>query len=638
MTMKTKPVKFTPVLILLSVFLFPAVLRCETVTLPLRIDYDMLRSLVIYKAFMDANQTAVLQSSTDPCRKIVISDPTFSMSNQLLRFETRLHVEVGAEFAGKCRVPAAWDGYLELYQRPHISPEWVLSFESVNSELLNESRGPTKLPEIIWEFIAEQVYDYLGRIQINLAPPVMDSKAVLLALFPEESRPKAKKLIDSMRPGNIVISSDTVRVEILADADTSDDPPSKTPEAALSPEELQEFSSAWEAYDAFLVHIIQTLVTQPLTPDERQIIFNALIDTRHRFVDALAGGKTSGKDFVRVQFISVWNQLSPVFRNHLGKDPSKALLAYIAFFSASDALSALDQVGPALGIEISRDGLIRLARLVSGQERIDLAYTGETNTDLRTVLGMGEPIPVIGPAYNQDELTLPEPETIALPPGTSGWLRLPFLRHLLEPRCAWAEEGISSAELRQIRQWIAEPGNLDTFVQQVQVLLADVTDADLKKSTIPQSRRDLFRQIVSASAWQESCFRQYLIDKGKITYLRSYNNTSVGLMQVNERVWRSLYDLKALRWDIRYNAQAGCDILDQYFTRYALPKGGKSMDSNALAGSLYAMYNSGPGDFKKYQDRLKTGKLMQTDKLFNEKFLWVQQEKWNNISRCLGGG
>ncbi|MGD9972996.1 MAG: lytic transglycosylase domain-containing protein [Desulfatirhabdiaceae bacterium] len=630
-----KSIQFKPVsvLILFFLFVFPAILRCETIILPLHLDYPMLRSLVIYKAFTDKNQTAVLTSSADPCRRIVISEPAFSMSNQLLRFETRLHVEVGAQMAGNCLVPVVWDGYLELYQRPLISPAWMLSFESVSSELLTVDRKPTKLPEIVWEFIAEQVYDYLGRIQINMAPPVMDAQSVLFSLFPKDADSSAKKLIDSMRPGNIVISPNNVRVEILADSDTSAAQPSP-PETDLSPEELQAFASTWEAYDAFLVQIIQTLVNQPLTPDERQILFHALIDTRYRFVAELAGGKRSGQDFVREQFILVWNQLSPVFRNHLGKDPSKALLAYIAFFSASDALAALDRVGPELGIEISRDGLIRLARLLSGQEQIDLSYSGETDSELRAVLGMGEPIPVIGPAFDQNEIILPESRNTTL----KNVFKLNLLAVLAGPSAAWAGENISPAELKQIKQWIAEPGNLDTFVQQVQVLLDEVTDTQLKKSTIPENRRDLFRQIVSASAWQESCFRQYLIEKGKITYLRSYNNTSVGLMQVNERVWRSLYDLKALRWDIRYNAQAGCEILDQYLTRYALPKGGKSMDDNALAGSLYAMYNSGPGDFSKFQNRLKTKKLIRTDTLFREKFLWVKQDQWNNISKCLGGG
>ena len=623
--------------LLFTLLLIPVSIRCETVTLPIHLDYEMLRSLVVYRAFTEPGQTAVLKPAADPCLRIIISEPAFRPAGNLLQFETRLHVEVGAELAGKCRVAMTWDGYLELYQRPHINTEWVLSFETVHSELLNIQRGTTILPEMIWELISRHVYAYLEKIRINLSPPVLDAKSVLLALFPDEHQVEAKRLFDSMRPGNIRITEPSVTVEILANADTSPESGS-TPEKDLTSEELESFAKAWESYDAFLVYIIQSLVHQDLTDGERDILFHTLIETRYEFVQALSEKRSSGKDFVREQFIAAWNQLSPVFRNHLGKEPSQALLAYIAFFSASDALSALDKIGPRLGIEISRDGLIRLARLLSGRKTIELSYSSDINTDLRTVLGMGEPIPIIGPVYDREELPVPEEAPLDRTGDPPIRLDISRLHRFLTPSTAWAADEVSATELSQIRQWIADPKNLDAFVQQVQALLVEVTGVNLKKSRIPASYRDLFRQIVLASAWQESCFRQYLLNKGKITYLRSYNNTSVGLMQVNERVWRSLYDVKALRWDIRYNALAGCEILDQYFTRYSLPKSGKDVDPNTLAGSLYAMYNSGPGDFSKYQNRRKTGKLLLTDTLFQEKFTWVQKNQWDAISKCLGGG
>ena len=54
--------------------------------------------------------------------------------------------------------------------------------------------------------------------------------------------------------------------------------------------------------------------------------------------------------------------------------------------------------------------------------------------------------------------------------------------------------------------------------------------------------------------------------------LRSNNGSSVGLMQINERVWRGIYDLNRLRWDIHYNTRAGCEILATYFSRYAVKR------------------------------------------------------------------
>jgi hypothetical protein len=77
--------------------------------------------------------------------------------------------------------------------------------------------------------------------------------------------------------------------------------------------------------------------------------------------------------------------------------------------------------------------------------------------------------------------------------------------------------------------------------------------------------------------------------------------------------------------------------VNQYFTRFVLPKAGKNTDGDTLAGAMYAMYNSGPGDLNNYFKRKAAGKPNMTDKLFAQKFSWVKQNQMNNISACLGG-
>src|SRR5262249_5079552 len=67
---------------------------------------------------------------------------------------------------------------------------------------------------------------------------------------------------------------------------------------------------------------------------------------------------------------------------------------FIAFVAAADALAALDQAGPALGLEISSDGLRRLARLVDPQQRADpIPVTDAVDPELRSLFGFQEPGP-----------------------------------------------------------------------------------------------------------------------------------------------------------------------------------------------------------------------------------------------------
>jgi hypothetical protein len=146
----------------------------------------------------------------------------------------------------------------------------------------------------------------------------------------------------------------------------------------------------------------------------------------------------------------------------------------------------------------------------------------------------------------------------------------------------------------------------------------------------------MFNNLIPAMAWQESCFRQFVIKNKKLTYLLSYNQTSVGLMQVNERVWRGVYDRNRLRWDIRYNALAGCEITDLYLRTYALkhPDWKKDADLELLSRVVYSMYNGGPGQYKKFLARERAGKHYRSDLLFSEKLQWIGKGEWERIKDC----
>ncbi|MBI5588906.1 MAG: lytic transglycosylase domain-containing protein [Deltaproteobacteria bacterium] len=621
----------------------PMPARADRVSFPLRIDYKLLRSLVIQSAFPSPGQSAILEDESDPCRKITISEPRFFVKNAKFQFETRLRVSAGTEFAGKCMLPVVWEGYLVLFQTPRVDRRtWVLSFESQDSELLNTHHDPTKLPDVIWGIIETQVFDYLKRIKVNLAPPVSDLKSFLLPLFDKDAMDRAQQMLDSLRPGKIETLQEGMTVDLSAEAEKIEKEPRPGVSETISEEELASFVSTWEAWDAFLVQIFQSLSQKSLSVDERRIIFSTLLDTRHRFVQELSEKNASKRDFVREQFATAWQQLSPVFRNHLGNEPSKSVLGYLAFFTAADALSGLDQLGPSFGFEISRDGLIRLAKLLGDLgSPIELLYKSDVDPVLRNILGMGPPIIVAGPAFDADSIGngLPEIEETILPdPEKSEAMGLSkaVLSFIMKP--CWAEDKIPDAEIAAIRQWVLSPDNIEDRLEQIKIMINEAVDETLKKNTIPTSYQPVFLQAVSATGWQESCFRQFLEKKGKITYLLSYNNTSVGMMQVNERVWRGLYDLKHLRWNIRYNARAGCEILEQYFTRYALSyKKSGQLDPDTMACALYAMYNSGPGDFQKFLQRNTGGKRQLTDKLFQEKYTWVKNDQWNHIKKCLGG-
>lgn len=607
--------------------------EAKTITFPITIDYALLNVLTVHSAYTDPDKTARLLESEDGCTAVTISEPRWSETNGLLRLETFVDLKAGKSFGENCLMPISWQGIVVLDQRPKINPEnWHLSFSPVDSNVFDHERQPVVLAGIVTKLLEQWVYPHLAGLRIDLTPPVTDLKQTLLPMFPKEYRQGAQAVLNSMRPGGTQVKTDRVCIDIhidmplVVDDGARDSPPA----AALSEDELDQFIKIWETWDAFLVHLILTLTEKPLTDDQKQILLDTLLDTRHRFSTELAEDRVRG-DFVKNQFIQVWKQLAPIFRQHLTDDSPAQSLAYLSFFTASDALIVLNAMGPALGIEISREGLIRLARLLGELPPDALAYPLDRDHRLRDILGFDP----------EDEMPNPDVQpfpTESKPPygsmnNDSGrWHPLTFF---FGPRTAYAAD--KPAKMSRLKPWIVPKSGVDDYLGRVRSLLKRTANKVANRNEGIKKHRKLYERIVYSTAWQESCFRQFHTKNRQLIYLRSYNGSSVGLMQINERVWRGIYDVGRLRWDIHYNAKAGCEILATYFQRYALKKPDriKSLKPIQLAGAVYAMYNGGPSQFKKFLSRIKTGKYYLSDRLFKEKFTWVIDNQWAPINQCL---
>jgi len=606
--------------------------QAKTTIFPITIDYPLLQTLTIQSAFNDPNQTAQLLETEDGCTAVTIANPRWAEKNGLMSFEVHVDLEAGKSFNDNCLMPVAWQGYVVSFQQPEIHPaDWQLSFKTVDIRIYDIDHQPSSIPGIISKLMTSWVYPYLNQIRIDLAPPVGDLKQTLLPMFPDLYQQNAQKILDSMRPAGVLVESDHIRVNISVDAEISDknngDDPGTVP---LSKSELDRFTEVWETWDALLVHMMVSLSEKSLSEDEQQVLLDTLLETRYRFSAELANDQV-GEDFVKKQFLWAWEQIAPIFRRHLTEGPSRQTLGYLTFFTASDALTALDELGPALGIEISREGLIRLARLLGDLPTGSLEYQPEADHRLRQIFGF-EPIPEGSDVEEQAvPMDLEIPDT-----GMKNHLRWQaFIYFLVTPRQALASD--KQVTIGRLKPWIVPKSDLDTYLGRIKKLLKQTATETVKKSNPLKKYRTLYEHIVYATAWQESCFRQFHAKNRKLVYLRSYNGSSVGLMQINERVWRGIYDLNRLRWDIHYNTRAGCEILVTYFSRYALKRYDqfKSLKPTEMAGVVYAMYNGGPSQFKKFLARMKTGKYYLSDQLFKEKYTWVIRNQWSPINRCL---
>jgi len=138
---------------------------------------------------------------------------------------------------------------------------------------------------------------------------------------------------------------------------------------------------------------------------------------------------------------------------------------------------------------------------------------------------------------------------------------------------------------------------------------------------------------VKATAWQESCWRQFVRDQGRITYIES-STGDVGLMQINVRVWRGFFSVSRLRWNAAYNASAGAEILQQLLIRYGVREADTVLENAARA--TYSAYQGGPASYRRYRAATAVSSSGAIDRSFWEKYQAVAAGMADDSVLCLG--
>ncbi len=131
----------------------------------------------------------------------------------------------------------------------------------------------------------------------------------------------------------------------------------------------------------------------------------------------------------------------------------------------------------------------------------------------------------------------------------------------------------------------------------------------------------VYVSLVLSTAWQESCWRQFVMDGTRIRWLESATG-DIGLMQVNKHVWRGFYDIERLKWDVLYNAGAGCKRILARMMQVCVDVASlldPVLISSHLARSALAGYNGGPGACNRWRRR-EPAALKQIDSSFLDKY------------------
>ena len=593
-------------IMIMALIVKPTAVRAETITIPVFLDYQQLQLLIIRDEFKGPKNTAQYLLDDDGCTSITFSEPRLSMEEELLRVDAKTLATIGVPTSGACKVITRWTGRTAVTGKPALISDQPLSAEfRVQAARLYDQEGRLLTDNVVLQAVKEKLHLLLSRYRLDLKPETDQLKTLLPYFLPHYPLDRLTEMIDSLRIGHLLIRPNGLDVELRINVETV---AKAGPEPTLREHEMQQLEQRCRSWDAFLTFVIKEAATATRSEELRAALLEILLDARYQIKSILAEPQQSETDPVKQLFIRSWERLMPVMRKISVHSTEQNLLPFLSFITAVDALNALDRLGPAVGLDISTDGLRRLARLLNDDPSIDpLKYLDETDPVLQQLFDFE----TSGEIIQQKK-----------PQG--------FNFQLIRPVYA-ANPG------NRLNRWVPTAAELKSYLLEIRKLLLKEADARIRSSPIAQKYARIYRKLILTAAWQESCWRQYIVQNRKVVPLISTSG-DIGLLQINEKVWRGFYSPSKLRWDITYNARAGSEILFKFMVDYALKqqehKHGGGLSN--LARATYSAYNGGPSQVSRYRKNDVPAAHKKIDTAFWEKYQQVDQGQELAVAQCLG--
>jgi soluble lytic murein transglycosylase-like protein len=674
--------------------------RARVVEFPLPVDLAFVRQRMIETLFDGKGETTNAWHDASQCNDVILAHPRLSARDGKLHVVADFDAKLGAPMGTWCLNATRRRGLLDAALEPHVNASVpIVEFRVVQSELL-DADGQKRFTGAIWEWVRAQVHPHLETIRIDLFQPISELKTFLPVLFPGSDFARVKKLIDSLALTNVTVAGQGVTLRVRLDIEpqvsrsepkASEDhrgtapKPARSPETPLTPEEIARWDSAWQSWDGFLTFLVKR-TSRDASDDAREQLRALLIDARENLSDILASTEARSADPVRPLFLDTWTRLAPILRQISTPLPGESALHYLSMITAADAFTALEQLGPDYGVELTTDGLRRMARMIEPSPFSDpTAYSDAVDVDLRGVFGFGPPLeepeaeegepaaepvpgeaapgaaPVPGPGtqapsflpaptFKPPAPVQPAPEPAAppapkpgAPPGPAGPpapAEAPRPQARFAPMPRFAILLVAGDNLQpSLDRWIPTADELLDYLPRVGELLGATALRTQRKKVLAGTHAKLFRNLVLTTAWQESCWRQFTRKGGVVEPLTS-SVGAIGIMQVNPHVWRGFYDLKSLRSSTKYNAEAGSEILHHYLVDYAIKQGEdqKRKKIDDLARATYAAYNAGPRQLDRYRRKFPKGEIgHRIDADFWEKYQQIEKGNDLAVKACFPG-
>jgi hypothetical protein len=331
-------------------------------SLPIQLDYGLIKKAVVSQLFTGQGGAAEVWNDKQKCSFLRLYNPRISGENGQIKLLNDVQAQFGKSFGGQCIPFIAWDGALETLQKPTISADQSILSLPVTKANAFDKQGRQLDIDKLQDLIRKVAEPKLAQVKIDLNESRGDMERTLTGFLPKENAGEIKKILSTLKFSGAEANDAGVNIKLAFDAPLKKVTPK--PEAPFTVAEQKQWQANWQEWDGFLSKAINQAASETQSPELRDTLTEILLESRSAFQAGLKAQRPESGDPVRVFFTQTWQKLAPQLRTLAKQLPEVEGLRYLTFIAATDVMYELENVGAPFGLEISSDGLRRLARMV----------------------------------------------------------------------------------------------------------------------------------------------------------------------------------------------------------------------------------------------------------------------------------
>ncbi|MGZ4959274.1 MAG: hypothetical protein ACXV7J_08480 [Methylomonas sp.] len=324
-------------------------------------DYRLIRNVLATQLYTGAGETARVWQDGKQCSFLDMSNPKINGENGQVKIDNDIHARIGMTLGKNCIPAIEWSGVLETFQQPTLDAAGnVLSFPVTRATAFDRNGQQLNIGQL-QDLINKAVQPKLGELKIDLNEQRDDIVKTLLPYIDADDTEKLHDTVNSLRFKKAEAGDKALLIDVgftglkQKKADTR-------PVPAFSADELQQWQTVWNNWERNLENSLSRPPLDKQTEANKALLREVLQDAGAAFEKGLTASDVDGNDPVRAFFNDSWDKLGPLLRNASEQLPGAEGLRYLTLIAATDLMYELESITAPLGLEISSNGLRKLAR------------------------------------------------------------------------------------------------------------------------------------------------------------------------------------------------------------------------------------------------------------------------------------